>query len=415
MPIITLFSGDFCKKDLVLPELLLRTGYKLVNDKDIVAEAVRISGMAEEKIKRAFSAKTSMFNKFTHEKERALSYLKLALAQKLSQDRLLIDGFSALLVPKDITHVLRVCLIADMKFRASVAGEKQRLSQKEAIKFIHKQDEERAYWVDSLFGLKDPWDTKLYDMVISMDKTSTKESAALVAENLAKDVIKTTEASKKAIGDFLLAANVEVTLAQKGHNVDVSSKDGSVIITINKQVLMLSKLEEELRSIATQVAGVQSVETKVNKDYYKADIYRKYDFEMPSKVLLVDDEREFVTALSERFIMRDMGSAVAYDGESALQMINTDEPEVMVLDLRMPGIDGIEVLRRVKKSRPDIEVIILTGHGDEKDRKICMELGAFAYLQKPVDIDLLTDTLKRANEKVQKKKGSAYGINGSEA
>ncbi|RZB38538.1 MAG: hypothetical protein SRB2_00286 [Desulfobacteraceae bacterium Eth-SRB2] len=406
MPIITLFSGDFCKKDLVLPELLLRTGYKLVNDKDIVAEAVRISGMAEEKIKRAFSAKTSMFNKFTHEKERALSYLKLALAQKLSQDRLLIDGFSALLVPKDITHVLRVCLIADMKFRVSVAGEKQELSQKEAIKFIHKQDEERAYWVDSLFGLKDPWDTKLYDMVISMDKTSTKESAALVAENLAKDVIKTTEASKKAIGDFLLSANVEVTLAQKGHNVDVSSKDGSVIITINKQVLMLSKLEEELRSIATQVAGVQSVETKVNKDYYKADIYRKYDFEMPSKVLLVDDEREFVTALSERFIMRDMGSAVAYDGESALQMINTDEPEVMVLDLRMPGIDGIEVLRRVKKSRPDIEVIILTGHGDEKDRKICMELGAFAYLQKPVDIDLLTDTLKSANEKVQKKKGA---------
>jgi two-component system response regulator CpxR len=412
VPIITLFSGDFCKKDLVLPELLARTGYKLVNDKDIVEEAARISGMAEEKINRAFSAKTSVFNKFTHEKEHALSYLKLALSQKLSQDRLLIDGLSALLVPKEITHVLRICLIADMKFRASLAGEKKGLSQKEAIKFIHKQDEERAYWVDSLFGLKDPWDTKLYDMVISMDKTSPKESVALVSENLAKDVIKTTEASKKAIGDFLLAANVGVTLAQKGHNVDVSSKDGSVIITINKQVLRLSKLEEELRSIATQVAGVQSVETKVNKDYYKADIYRKYDFEMPSKVLLVDDEREFVTALSERFIMRDMGSAVAYDGESALQMISTDEPEVMVLDLRMPGIDGIEVLRRVKKSRPDIEVIILTGHGDEKDRKICVELGAFAYLQKPVDIDLLTDTLKRANEKVQKKKGAGYGING---
>jgi two-component system response regulator CpxR len=395
----------------VLQELLPRTGYKLVNDKDIVAEAARISGMAEEKIKRTFSSKTSVFNKFTHEKERALSYLKLALAQMLSQDHLLIDGFSALLVPKEIIHVLRVCLIADMKFRVSEAGEEQKLSQKEAIKFIQKQDEERAYWVDSLFGLKDPWDTGLYDLVISMDKTSIKESVALIAENLAKDVIKTTEASKKAVGDFFLAANVEVALAQEGHNVDVNSKDGSVVITINKQVLRLSKLEEELRSIATRVAGVQSVKTKVDKDYYKADIYRKYDFEMPSKVLLVDDEREFVTALSERFIMRDMGSAVAYDGESALQMISTDEPEVMVLDLRMPGIDGIEVLRKVKKSRPDIEVIILTGLGAEKDKKICMELGAFAYLEKPVNIDLLSDTLKRANEKIQKKKGAVYGIN----
>ena len=102
-------------------------------------------------------------------------------------------------------------------------------------------------------------------------------------------------------------------------------------------------------------------------------------------------------------IIRYMVSAVAYDRESALQKLSTDEPEVMVLDLRMPGIDGIEVLRRVKKSRPEIEVIILTGHGAEKDRKVCMELGAFAYLQKPVDIDLLTDTLKRANEKIQKR------------
>jgi DNA-binding NtrC family response regulator len=121
-------------------------------------------------------------------------------------------------------------------------------------------------------------------------------------------------------------------------------------------------------------------------------------------VLLVDDEREFVESLSERLIMRQMGSAVAYDGESALELINEDEPEVMILDLKMPGIDGIEVLRRVKATRPDIEVIILTGHGSEEDREVCMKLGAFAYLNKPVDIDLLSETLKKANEKIRKKK-----------
>ena len=75
-------------------------------------------------------------------------------------------------------------------------------------------------------------------------------------------------------------------------------------------------------------------------------------FEMPSKVLLVDDERDFVQTLSERLIMRDMGSAVAYDGESALTMIADEEPEVMILDLKMPGIDGIEVLRQVKIDQP---------------------------------------------------------------
>jgi len=98
-----------------------------------------------------------------------------------------------------------------------------------------------------------------------------------------------------------------------------------------------------------------------------------------------------------------MGSAVAYDGESALELIKADEPEVMILDLRMPGIDGIEVLRRVKQTHPEIEVIILTGHGSEADRETCMGLGAFAYLQKPVDIDKLSATIKGANEKIRRR------------
>jgi CheY-like chemotaxis protein len=194
---------------------------------------------------------------------------------------------------------------------------------------------------------------------------------------------------------------VEVALAKEGHSVGVNAKDGAVTLSINNHVLMLSRLEDELKAIVEKVPGVSSVETKVGKKYHQADIYRKYDFETP-KVLLVDDERKFVQTLSERLMIRDMGSAVAYDGESALDMINDDEPEVMILDLKMPGINGIEVLRKVKETRPEIEVIILTGQGSEEDRKICMDLGAFAYLHKPVKIDFLSETLKKAKEKMEK-------------
>jgi DNA-binding response OmpR family regulator len=128
---------------------------------------------------------------------------------------------------------------------------------------------------------------------------------------------------------------------------------------------------------------------------------------MPSKVLLVDDEREFIQTLSERLLMRDMGSAVAYDGESALNLIKDDEPEVIIVDLKMPGVDGFDVLRKVKATRPQIEVIILTGHGSEEDRQLCMDLGAFAYLQKPLDINELSDTIQQANEKIRRKKGKS--------
>ena len=240
-----------------------------------------------------------------------------------------------------------------------------------------------------------------------MDKMSVAEAAALIQENLAKDVIKPSDTSLKAVEDFLLTAQVEVALAEKGHNVEVAVTGGAAEITIHQKVLALGKLEKELKSIVEKVPGVTSVNTRTGKNFHQADIYRKFDFEMPSKVLLVDDEREFVQTLSERLIMRDMGSVVAYDGQQALDLVHSDEPEVMILDLRMPGIDGIEVLRQVKHSKPAIEVIILTGHGSEADRKLCMELGAFAYLQKPVDIDVLAGTLKKANEKIRQKKPGA--------
>jgi CheY-like chemotaxis protein len=257
-----------------------------------------------------------------------------------------------------------------------------------------------------LFNQSDPWDASLYDIVIPADKMTPADAATLIAENAVSDVVRSTESSKQALADFRLAVGTEMALAREGHNVDVSAQDGSITITINKQVLRLSRLQDELRSIAEQVPGVKSVETKVGKDFHKSDIYRKHNFEMPSKVLLVDDEREFVKTLSERLIMRDMGPAVAYDGESALNLIQEDEPEVMIVDLKMPGIDGLEVLRKVKETRPEIEVIILTGHGHEEDRELCMKLGAFAYLQKPLDINELSEIIKKANEKIHQKKAS---------
>jgi CheY-like chemotaxis protein len=233
-----------------------------------------------------------------------------------------------------------------------------------------------------------------------MDKTSVEEAAALIAEKAQSDVVSRTAQAQSVLDDFLLAAQVEVALAEEGHNVGVNVVQGAVELTINKHVLMLNHLEDELKSLAKKVPGVQSVATRVGEGFHQADIYRRYNFEVPAKVLLVDDEREFVQTLSERLIMRDMGSAVAYDGESALTMVKEDEPEVMILDLKMPGIDGIEVLRRVKAEHPEIEVIVLTGHGSEADKQICMKLGAFAYLQKPVDINVLSETLTKANKKI---------------
>ncbi|MEE4266096.1 MAG: response regulator [Desulfobacteraceae bacterium] len=405
MPIITIFSGGFCQESPVVQEVIARSGYRHITDDEIVAAASRLSVMPESKIRRAFSAKSSVFNKFTIEKERSLAYIRLAVADAISSDNAVITCFSGQLIPAAVSHTLRVCLIAPQHYRAAVAAEQHGISEKEAARLVQKREEDCSCWIDSLFGSRDPWDPALYDIVIPVDKMPVPEAAAFIADWAGKDIIQQTAESKKALEDFRLAAETEAALVQQGHTVGVSAKNGAITLTINKQVLRLNRLQEELKSIAEPIAGVKSVETKIGKDYHKSDIYRKHDFEMPSKVLLVDDERDFVQTLSERLIMRDMGSAVAYDGESALDLIEEDEPEVIIVDLKMPGVDGLEVLRTVKETRPEIEVIILTGHGHEEDRQLCMELGAFAYLQKPLDINVLSETIQRANEKIRRKKG----------
>ena len=401
MSIISAFTGIYCNEESAIREILKKTGYKYRTDANIVSKASKSFDLPESKVWKAFSATTSVFNQFTHEKERAIAYLKLAVAETLTEEDVLVHGFTSHLIPSGIRHVLRICLIADMKYRVSLAHSSG-ISESEALRMLHKSDEDKIAWTKSIIEKDDPWDVSIYDMVLPTDKMAPGEIADLVVKSLERDILKASPESQKAVEDFILASKVETTVVKAGHYfVTAEAHAGAVTLTINKNVLMLKRLEEELQSIAGKIPGVKSVVTKVGKKFYQTDIVRKYDLEMPSKLLLVDDERQFAQTLSERLRLREIGSVIAYDGESALDMIKEEEPDVMILDLKMPGIDGIEVLKRVKQTNPQIEVIILTGHGSETDKQRCMELGAFAYLEKPVDVNVLSETIKKANEKIK--------------
>ncbi len=401
MPVITLFSGSYCNEQRIVQEIASRTGYRQLSDQDIVAEASRLSSIPENKIVRVFSDKVSVFNRLTHERERSLAYLRMALATLLTEDDLIIGGFSGQLIPTDVNHVLKVCLIADMTSRVAMAEKEHGVSSSEANRIIHRDDVQCAAWMHMLHGVYDPWSTSLYDIVLPTDKTSVEEIVMTIDDTIAKPVFKLAGGSEAAVANFKIAANVEVALVKKGHTVGVEVNDGLVTLTINKHVLRLNRLEEDLKEIALTVPGVTAVETKVGPGYYQTDVYRRQDFEAPSKILLVDDEKKYVQTLSKRLMMRELDSAVVYDGESALSLAQEDEPDVMILDLRMPGIDGIEVLRQVKQTKPEIEVIVLTSQGSETDKNTCMELGAFAFLSKSVDIEELSKTIKAAKEKIQ--------------
>lgn len=119
-------------------------------------------------------------------------------------------------------------------------------------------------------------------------------------------------------------------------------------------------------------------------------------------VLLVDDKEEFISALSQRLVLYGMEIDTATKGEDALAVLHEKKVDVVVLDVIMPGMGGLETLRRIKDAYPHIQVVLLTGHGTTKDGIEGMRLGAFDYLMKPVDIEELIKKMKAAAKTIAK-------------
>ena len=121
-----------------------------------------------------------------------------------------------------------------------------------------------------------------------------------------------------------------------------------------------------------------------------------------AKLLIIDDEVEFASTLCQRLQLRGFDVTDVYSGGGGLAVLSTIEPEIIILDLKMPDMSGLDVLEGIKKHNPTIEVIMLTGHGSAASGIEAMEKGAFDYLMKPVDLKELLEKINSADEKRSK-------------
>ena len=117
---------------------------------------------------------------------------------------------------------------------------------------------------------------------------------------------------------------------------------------------------------------------------------------MSEKILLVDDETDFLEVMSERIEARGMEVTKADSAVKALEQVEAGGYDAIILDLMMPGMDGLQTLKAIKEKNPDIQVILLTGHATVEKGIEAMKLGAMDFLEKPADIDKLTGIIKKA-------------------
>jgi DNA-binding NtrC family response regulator len=117
---------------------------------------------------------------------------------------------------------------------------------------------------------------------------------------------------------------------------------------------------------------------------------------MSAKVLLVDDEKEFLDVLGERMKIRGMEVRATSSALAALDILEKESFDVIILDLMMPEMDGLEALKRIKKNRPELQVILLTGHGSIEKGVEAMRLGAMDFVEKPADLETLSAKIEKA-------------------
>ncbi len=399
MAVVVIDSGVFCHGPEVAAGVRDRLEAAELADQDLFERAAEHCGVSPERFERLLYGSPSLLDGLRRDRFKLVAGLRVAVAEAVADNDQVYLGRAGHLVPPSLTHVLKVCLGGTHDYRLEQA-QARGVSRRDAQRRVARDDEQRADWTGLLFE-RGPWDKALYDIFLAMQETSVDDAVSAIVDHARTPAVALTPPVRRAVEDFQTAARVGLTLAEAGHDVDTTCADGDVRVLIKHHTMFMDRHQRELEELARGVEGVRSVTARPGPRYREPGISFDVHLDVPSKVLLVDDEKEFVHTLSERLQTRRMQPAIAYDGEQALAMVASDEPEVIVLDLKMPGIDGIEVLRRVKRSHPRTEVIILTGHGSDAEQLLAEELGAFAYLRKPVDIDELTDTMKAAYRKLE--------------
>ncbi|MGE0085076.1 MAG: cytidylate kinase family protein [Desulfococcaceae bacterium] len=258
MSIVTISRGSYSRGKEVAEKLALKLGYKCIS-RDILLEASEEFNIPEIKLVRALHDAPTVLERFTYGKERFVSYIRSALLQNVLKDNIVYHGLAGHYFLRDIPHVFKVRIIADMKDRVAEEMKRENISAEQALYILQKDDEERRKWGIQVIGT-DTWDARPYDMVLHIKNLRVDDVVEILFETVQKPVFQTTAESLKIIRNMALAAKVQTKLTKIAPIVSVTADDGVVSISsMNNSYLLEDADIAEIEKIALNVEGVTKV------------------------------------------------------------------------------------------------------------------------------------------------------------
>ncbi len=268
MPIITITSGVYSNAESIVEKLSAHLGFKVLTDSDILEETHKVYAIKPSTLKKVADSKQLMFGDLIHTRKRSIACLKNIVSRYVSQSEWLFHGLLGHLVPTQTTHIMKVLIIAAKDSRNLTGINENGLSKKDVEKNIANADKSAFLWTNSLFEKK-AWNKSLYDIVVPTDKLLVDDACELITEHFNRLLQIPKEVVEQEDKDFMLTSEIELALSKIGNELSVSVKNRNVIVTINKSVMMLSRLEQKICGVVQDIACVKSVKTKIGKNYFQ--------------------------------------------------------------------------------------------------------------------------------------------------
>jgi cytidylate kinase len=257
MAIITISRGSYSKGKDVAEKTAQRLGYELVA-REILLEASDLFNIPEIKLVRALHDAPRVLHRFTYGKERYIAHIKAAFLEHMRKDNIVYHGLAGHFFLGDVSHVLKVRILADIEDRVALEMERENIGEAEARQVLKKDDEERRRWSLHLYGI-DTWDASLYDMVLHIDKLKVDDCVDAICDLASREKFEATDQSRQALGDLLLAARVEAEVVEIQPGVKVAANKGVVSLTAEVPEAQYERLEGELTRVAESTPGVREV------------------------------------------------------------------------------------------------------------------------------------------------------------
>lgn len=263
MAIITISRGSYSRGKEVAEKVAQKLGYQCYA-REVILEASKEFNIPEIMLVKAVHDPPSILERFSYGKEKFIAYFQAALLKCLRSDNVVYHGLAGHFYLKDVSHVLKVRIIADLKDRIEVVMDRENIAYESAQTLIKKDDLARRKWSQHLYGI-DTADPILYDLVVTVRKLTVDDVVDVICHTVRLETFKTTSESQQAMDDLVLSAEVKTALLELKPDIQVVARGAAVTLGVGAQLMKDPAKVREMEGIAGRVPGVKEV--KVNTSH----------------------------------------------------------------------------------------------------------------------------------------------------